>query len=160
MNSTPQPIKSLLHGLDDPFGSIVKQARQLDTVRSTVLEALPDHAAAHIHVAAVDNARLVLHTDNAGWATRLRYAEPSIRRALAQRLRLHTDRVVTRVRPGLAPAATPRRQRRISTANREHMRRVSGHIDNPELAHTLQRLADRTSSDETNQAAATGRALT
>lgn len=137
-----RPIKSLLRNVDGELGAIVRQAGHLGALRKIVLEVLPETASDHVHVAGLDHGRLLVHVDGAGWATRLRYAEPSIRRALAQRLRLHADDIVTRVRPALAQAARPPVERRISAANRNHMRRVAAHIDHPGLAQTLLRLAD------------------
>lgn len=160
MSSGPRPVKSLLHTVDAELGSIVRHAGHLRRVRDAILTALPPAAAAHVHVATVDTQRLLLHVDSAGWATRLRYAEPAIRHALAQRLRLHVDKMVTRVRPELAPAPRARIKRQISAANRGHMRQVAGYIDHPELAQMLLRLAEQGMSAEPSQAAATGRALT
>jgi|SRR5699024_7359655 len=163
MSSGPKPLKSLLHAVDAELGSIVRHAEHLRRVRAVVLTALPAQAGSHIHVAAVDPGRMLLHVDSAGWATRLRYAEPAIRQALAQRMRLHIDNITTRVRPQLAP--TPRRlvQRRISADNRSHMHQIAAYIDHPELAQSLHRLADQSAKPATtapSQAAATGRALT
>lgn len=143
MTPAPRSVTSLLHTADSELGAIARRAGYLATVRRVVLDALPADAAAHVHVAAVDSNRLLLHTESAGWATRLRYTEPAIQRALAQRLRLHADRVIIRVRPDLAPPARRRIKRHISAANREHMRQMADYIDNPELARVLLRLADR-----------------
>lgn len=160
MTSGPQAVNILLHTNDAGLGAVARHARYLARVRQVVAGAAPASAAAHIHVAAIDARRLLLHTDSAGWATRLRYAEPAIRRALAQRLRLHTDTIVTRVRPELAQPERACVKREISSANREHMRRVAEHIDHPELAQTLLRLARQGDAEMPSQAAATGRALT
>lgn len=160
MTTGPQAVNILLHANDAELGAVARHARYLARVRQVVADAAPSGAAAHIHVAAVDAKRLLVHTDSAGWATRLRYADPAIRRALAQRLRLHTDTIVTRVRPDLARPERVCVQREISSANREHMRRVAEHIDHPELARTLLRLARQGDGDAPSQAAATGRALT
>src|SRR5690625_1595173 len=99
MGSGPRPLKSLLHTVDAELGSIVRHAAHLRRVREAVLTALPAQAGDHVHVASVDPGRLLLHVDSAGWATRLRYAEPAMRHALAQRMRLHVDHIITRVRP-------------------------------------------------------------
>lgn len=163
MAATPQSVKTLLHSVDSELGTIVRQARYLGTVRNVILEVLPGNAAEHVHVADIDGHRLVLHTDSASWATRLRYSEPGICRALAQRLRVHTDKIVTRVRPDLARPEPGTSRRYISAHNCGHMRQVADYIDDPELARSLQRLADRATtgdSGNTDQAAATGRALT
>lgn len=160
MSSGQQSVRSLLYSIDGEFGAILRHSGYLAKVRGVVLDVLPGSAAAHVHVASVANGRLLLHVDSAGWATRLRYAEPSIQRALAQRLRLHTDKVVVRTRPDLAQSAPQRTERRISAANREHIRRVAEYIDHPALAQTLQRLARHDTPEDTSHAATTGRALT
>lgn len=141
MKTGPQAVNVLLHTNGAELGAIAQHAKYLARVRDSILAVMPDSAATHIHVAAVDHKRVLLYTDNAGWATRLRYAEPALRRTLAQRMRLHTDRIITRVRPELAPREPVRVERHISPANREHMQRVAAYIDHPELARTLSRLA-------------------
>lgn len=164
MNSGPKPITNLLHTAHSELGMILRQAEYLRRVAAAVITALPAAAADHVHVASVDNRCLVVHTDNTGWATRLRYAEPAIRRALAQRLRLHVDTLRVRVRPQLATVPTPPVIRYISPANCDYMRRVADHIDDATLAQALRALANQGANKQTveapSQAAATGRAVT
>ncbi|HLQ85274.1 MAG TPA: DciA family protein [Salinisphaeraceae bacterium] len=147
MNSRPRPVKSLLYMMDAELGAVVRRAGYLDSVRQAVLAALPQNAAEHVHVADVDRQQLLLVTDSAGWATRLRYAAPSIQRALAQRMRLHVEAVAARVRPMLARQEKKRVPRHISAANRAHMRGVADHIEHAGLAQALRRLADHAQHD-------------
>lgn len=142
MHSGPRPVNNLLHTASSDFGLVVRHAQYLRRLQDTVISALPEAAAAHTHVAGMHGTQLLIHTDNTGWATRLRYAEPGIRRALAQRLRLHVDRVRVRVRPELAQTQTLAVARHISTANRDYMRSVAHHIGDTELARALLALAD------------------
>lgn len=144
MRPGPQPVKTLLHTIDSDLRLTLRQAEYLLAVRTAVIGMLPDAAAEHVHVASVHAQQLAVHTDNTGWATRLRYAEPAIKRALAQQLRLHVDSVCVRVRPALARSPATPVQRRISDANRDYMHRVADYIDNTELAGALMSLAGRT----------------
>lgn len=142
MNSGPRPVNNLLHTASSDFGLVVRHAQYLRRLQNTVICALPEAAATHVHVAGLHDTQLLIHTDNTGWATRLRYAEPGIRRALAQRMRLHVDRIRVRVRPGLAQSQTLPVERHISTANRDYMRSVAGYIGDTDLARALLALAD------------------
>src|SRR5690625_607402 len=116
MYTGPRPVNNLLHTASSDFGLVVRHAQYLRRLRDAVISTLPEAATAHVHVAGMHDTQLVIHTDNTGWATRLRYAEPGIRRALAQRLRLHVDRIRIRVRPDLAQTQTLPVMRHISAA--------------------------------------------
>lgn len=142
MQPGPRRLESLLYTLNAELGTILRHADYLQRIREAMADVLPATAAAHIHVAAVDDRHLLVHTDSTGWATRLRYAEPAIRRALAQRLRLYVETVRIRVRPALTPPAAQPVERRISGANRDYIRRIAGYIDDEDLARALHALAD------------------
>lgn len=151
MNSSPRSIKTLLHTVNPELGVILRHAEHLRRVRTAVIKALPDAAADHIHVADISPQQLILHTDNTGWATRLRYAEPAIRRILAQCLRLHVEHIKVRVRPSLArPTSTPV-ERQISRANRDYIKRVAGYIDDAELTRALLALATQGDTQHTRK---------
>jgi len=141
MPSGPRPVNNLLHTAGSDFGLIVRHAQYLRRLKNTIVSILPEAAATHVHVAGLHGTLLLLHTDNTGWATRLRYAEPGIRRALAQQLRLQVDSIRVRVRPDLVATETPPVARHISSANRDYMRNVARHIDDGQLARALQALA-------------------
>src|SRR5699024_6751357 len=142
MNPGPRPLPTLLHTLNADLGMLLRHAEYLQAVRKAVTEALPEAAADHIHVATIDRQQLVLHTDSTGWATRLRYAETAIQRGLAQRMRLHVERVLIRVRPALARTPTAPIERHISSANCDYMRRIADHVDDAELARALRTLSN------------------
>src|SRR5699024_8536684 len=142
MNPGPQPLRTLLHTLNADLGTLLRHAEYLQAVRKAVTDVLPEAAADHIHVAAIDRQQLVLHTDSTGWATRLRYAEALIQRGLAQRMRLQIERVLIRVRPALARTEAEPVERHISNAKRDYMRRIADYVDDAELARALLALAN------------------
>src|SRR5699024_10153194 len=122
-------FESALHLATTEVSAVIRQARHLAAIHRTVLDALPEQAAAHVHVAGMDSQRLILHVDSAAWATRLRSAEPQIRRKLAQQMRLHAETTQVRVRPGLAPGKPRRVKRHISASNRTHIGSIARHVD-------------------------------
>lgn len=141
MGTTPRSIQSLLHTATPDIADLIGRARFLERMRRAVLDILPDAAADHVRVAAYDNYRLRLHVTHGGWATRLRYMQPAIAQALAQRMRLHIEHVEIKVRPAVSPAPPPVVARVISDNTRAHIRRTAHYIEDSELAGALERLA-------------------
>ncbi|WP_353249872.1 DUF721 domain-containing protein [Salinisphaera sp. T31B1] len=131
----------MLHTATPDVADLIGRARFLDRMRAAIAEILPEAADRQFQVAAYDHYRLTLHVEHAGWATRLRYMQPAIVRALAQRMQLHIESVEVRVRPRRdRPRAAPV-PRVISHASRSHIQRVAGHVGDPGLAEALARLA-------------------
>lgn len=142
MGSTPQTIQSLLHSATPDIARLVGRARFLSRMRSALLEILPETAATRVHVADYEDRLLTLHVSDAAWATRLRFMEKEISRALAQRMRLQVDRVRVQVRPDrmqdIEPATRPRQ---MSHAARRQIERSAAYTEDPALAEALRRLA-------------------
>ncbi|MES1928286.1 Zn-ribbon-containing, possibly RNA-binding protein [Salinisphaera dokdonensis CL-ES53] len=141
MGTTPRSLQSLLHTATPDIADLIGRARFLERMRASILEILPDAAQPHVRVAAYDNYRLRLHVTHGGWATRLRYMQPAIAQALAQRMRLHIEHVEIKVRPETDETAPVRVPRFISDTAREHIRRSAHYIEDRELAGALEKLA-------------------
>jgi len=148
MGTTPRSIQSLLHAAAPDIADLIGRARFLSRMRAAILDMLPPAAAGQLQVAAYDQYRLTLHVSHGGWATRLRYMEPAIAQALAQRMQLHVEAITVRVRPPTEKPPSPAVARHISAANRAHIERVAGHVGNDELARALSRLARAARTDE------------
>lgn len=148
MGSTPQSIQSLLHVAAPDIADILGRARFLARIRAALLEILPDAAAPHVQVAAYEDYHLRLHVANAAWATRLRYMENQLARALAQRMRLQVNGIRIKVRPvNLGPFQPVQRPRYLSAGTRQHIEQTAAYIDDIPLAEALQRLAAAGRSD-------------
>ncbi|MES1948749.1 hypothetical protein C84B14_15446 [Salinisphaera sp. C84B14] len=148
MGTTPQSIQSLLHTATPDIADLIGRARFLERMRQSLLEILPEAAGPHVRVAAYEGYRLRLHVTHAGWATRLRYMQPAIVQALAQRMRLHIEGVEIKVRPDLTPAPPPEAVRTISDTARAHLRRSASYIADKQLADALARLAEAGRRDD------------
>ncbi|MES1954627.1 DUF721 domain-containing protein [Salinisphaera hydrothermalis] len=142
MGSAPQSIQSLLHIAAPDMADILGRARFLARIRAALLEILPDAAAPHIQVAGYDDFQLRLHVASAAWATRLRYMEKQLTRALAQRMRLQVDGIRIKIRPvNLGPFQPVQRARYLSIDTRRHLEQTAAYIDDRSLADALRRLA-------------------
>jgi Protein of unknown function (DUF721). len=141
MGTTPLSIQSLLHTAAPDIADLLGRARFFERMRASILAILPDAAGPHVRVAAYDNYRLRLHVSNGGWATRLRYMQPAIIQALAQRMRLHVVDIQIRVRPAAPSATHERTPRFVSDTARTHILRSAHYIEDRELAAALKRLA-------------------
>lgn len=142
MGSAPQSIQSLLHVAAPDMADILGRARFLARIRAALLEILPDAAAPQVQVAAYEAYHLRLHVASAAWATRLRYMENQLARALAQRMRLQIDGIRIKVRPvNLGPFQREQRARYMSSQARRHLEQAATYIDDRPLADALRRLA-------------------
>ncbi len=78
-------------------------ARAADRTLSAVTRALDAELGGHVWGATLEVDRLVLLVDSAGWATRVRYAVPELKRVAGAELGTVIERVVVRVRPPPKP---------------------------------------------------------
>lgn len=142
MKKAPRSVDALLRSPPQALTSVLRQVTFLQEIEALVHEGLPPDARREVRVAACDDHRLVLLVSNAGWATRLRYQQSGIRRALAQRLRRHVERVEIRIRP--LPHSEPSRRVRshLSPQAREHIAASARWVDDPGLARALRRLSE------------------
>lgn len=122
--------------------SLIAHARFLQQVKAALLPMLPPGGADHVGVADYQNGVLVLIVDSGTWATRLRYQQAHLRRALAQNLRMDLEDVVIKVRPPAQSAVQPRRRnRQISSGSRQQLAQAARYIEDTELADALRRLS-------------------
>lgn len=138
---SPRSVKELLRSPPRALASVIRQAAFLQEIEAVVHDGLPPEARAQVRVAACHGDRLVLLVGNAGWATRLRYQQNGIRRALAQRMRRHIERVEIRVRPMEEPVAPEMPPRRLSDGARRQLETAAGCVGNVRLAAALKHLA-------------------
>lgn len=143
MRKPPRSVNDLLRSPPQTLASVLRRVAFLQEIEAVVRDGLPAEARNQVRVASCDERGLVLHVANGGWATRLRYQQNAIRRALAQRMRRDVPRVDIRVRPMAGPAAATRPPRRLSDGARKQLGATARCVeDNPGLAAALRRLAE------------------
>lgn len=142
MRKFARPPLSILNSASAEVRSLVAHATFLQQVKSALLSILPVQGHAHIGVADYHKGHLTLIADSGTWATRLRYQQDGLRRALAQSLRLDLDHLEVRVRPTTQPLQVPPPiTRRISPQARRQLAESAHYIDDAKLADALSRLS-------------------
>ena len=133
---------SILSSAGAETHSVIRRVRFLQQINAALASVLPPSAALHVGVAGYQQGELVLVVDSGSWATRLRYQQEILRRALAQSMRLDLDRLRIRVRPPVPVSqAAPVINRRLSAGSRQHLIATAKHIEDANLAQALTRLA-------------------
>lgn len=128
----PQSLAGLMH-----------RAGFLRRMNDRVRAALPDTLAPHVQVSNLRDGRLVMIADNAAWGTRLRYFRAVILKAAADAGGADAVKLEIRVNPRERMAPPPRRPQPISADAGRDIAASAEHIDDPELAAALRRLAGR-----------------
>ncbi len=99
--SDPKSITTCFHS--NLLQGIVAKARQLAALDKALFEVLPKEMAPHCRVMNVTEQSLIVETDSATWATRLRLESETVIRQLAHRQFNFIKRIECRVRPAFNP---------------------------------------------------------
>ena len=102
---------------------------------------LPPLLRDHAVLLRLDAERWEVWTDSSAWATRLRYALPTIRQALGQQLNITLPKPRIRVRPVAVPLPIPHRRLTLTQRNAEVLEAAARAQPDPRLSAALRRLA-------------------
>jgi len=100
MQTLTKPINPIRYSSNTLLGQIVQKAKQLQTLEQQMRAHLAADLAKHCKVANYHHGCLVIETDSAVWATRLRYSTPDLLTSLRQEEKLYQLRSIRHyVRP-------------------------------------------------------------
>lgn len=133
-------ITDVLTGDDESQNRLLHKARQLQRLQSRLQSLLPAELAAHVQIANLRGTQLVLTADGSAWASRLRYLSADLLRQL-QTAGWSCQHIDVKVASRFAPPSNPKKPRSISATARHLLQQTAQHIDDPELAAALARLA-------------------
>ncbi|MFO7642003.1 MAG: DciA family protein [Candidatus Competibacteraceae bacterium] len=137
-------VGETLHRQKGVLGQLVAQADQLAQSSQLFLAYLPPHLRDHAILVRMDREGWEVQTDSASWATRLRYALPSIRQALGQHLEIELPKPRIRIVPAAA-APLPRRPPLTLTEHNARLLEATAHnLGDTRLSAALRRLAEHT----------------
>ena len=137
---TPRPLAELLRSAGSNQQQLLKKAGRLQQLQTKLQKLLPADLATHVQLANLRGDRLVLTADSSAWASRLRYLSADLL------LQLRTDgwrcqRIDVKVAPLLQAPPSTNVKRSLSAASRRLLRQTAEHIGDPEIAATLQKIA-------------------
>jgi hypothetical protein len=96
----PQSIKSLLKNPGSALARVADDAAAHERLSRQVRGLLPPDLATHVLSVNLRDETLVIITDSAAWATRIRYQQGDIMQNLATQHGVIANKLVTKVRPG------------------------------------------------------------
>jgi hypothetical protein len=123
------------------LGQLMAQAGQLNRLSQIFHAYLPPHLRDHAVLVRLDAEGWEVQTDSASWATRLRYALPTIRQALGQQVGVALPKPRIRVVPAATPAQTQRPRLTLTRHNAEVLETAARTLTDPRLGAALRRLA-------------------
>lgn len=126
---------------DDALGDVLRHARTLQQIDTTLRKRLPQDLAVHVHVANVRDKHLVMIADSAAWATRLRFHRGDILQGLRSPDGTEITRLDVQVRPRSKEPRTPHRPLPPSPQACRDIEAAASHIGDEDLADALRRLA-------------------
>lgn len=118
----------------------MSKAQRLQKMQSQLHKLLPDDLAPHVQVANLRGDRLILTADSSAWASRLRYQSADLLTRLKSAGWL-CQRLDVKVAPNYTPLTSLHVKRSISPAARRLLRQTADYIDDPEMAASLNNIA-------------------
>jgi len=140
------PIQNLLNENTGIFAALQQHTNAVrilqEKIKATLLPPLSDH----FIIANIDAKTLTLHTDNSGWAARLRFKTPDILNCVQK---LHDQDCPQTIRIKVVPAeiraAKPKRKLHLSNENAQLIRETANSITDPVLRDALIKLSQHLS---------------
>lgn len=130
----------------DRLSQICNHIEKINELQIILLENLDSPLNEHVIVADIRQQTLVLHTDSAAWAAKLRYLTPELLKAFkSDTPRIRTIRI--KVMPPDSLNQTTRRAQPVSAQAADAMREVADKIEDPALRSTLLSLAGNLGSE-------------
>lgn len=137
-------INRLINASGSAVGRLVKQAERLLVLETLVLNALPDDCRAYCRLASYRNGILKLQSDNAGWATNIRFQQTQIIKQLKNyRPFKEIRQVQVKVKPVYSQPRPTTKHKPISAAAARHLQEMADSFEEPQLCAALRHLAER-----------------
>lgn len=102
MTKQPQRIDSVCQH-NSMLHQLSRRARLLEQLNYLLQQALPTPFAAHCRLANIHDATLFIHTDNASYASLIRFQAPVLCKTLSTELDMPIDKIDVKVRPNYVP---------------------------------------------------------
>jgi hypothetical protein len=134
-------VGELLRRPQGRLGQLMAQADQLLRLSRVFHAYLPSPLRDHVVLIRLDPEAWEVRADSAAWATRLRYALPSIGQALGQQLGMTLPKPRIRVTPLAVPLQSPRPRLTLTRRNAELLEAAARALADPRLGAAMRRLA-------------------
>ena len=139
-DSVPTVGETLRHP-SGVLGQLMARADRLARLSQIFHAYLPPHLRDHAVLVRLDAEGWEVQTDSPSWATRLRYALPTIRQALGQQVGMMLPKPRIRVVPAAEPVQPQRPRLTLTRHSAEVLETAARTLTDPRLGAALRRLA-------------------
>jgi hypothetical protein len=145
MSKKPERV-SQIYKQDSHMKWLAARARQLDKLNIILQKSLPLQFSNHCHLANVTADRIIVHTDNASYASLLRFQAPVVCTALSAYLPEPVNKLEVKVRPKQSLIEqTDHAAVHVSTKTAALLKNTAATIEDGPLKTALNKLAQRQS---------------
>ena len=123
---------------------LAKRARQLEQLDTAFQASLPAEFVAHCRLVNISDNALIVHTDNAAYASLLRFQASTLCQALSAQLPQTIDKLDVKVRPLFTPTEPVKLAERILDDNAANtLQQTADFLEQGDLKTALEKLAKR-----------------
>ena len=105
MSNKPEPVSTVC-SKNNQLSRLAKRARYLSQLNYILQQVMPPQFSAHCQLANINEQTLIVHTDNASYASLLRFQANTLCKALSEHLPQPVTKLDVKVRPKDAPIRT------------------------------------------------------
>lgn len=102
MTNKPESIETVC-SQNTQLKSLIQRARQLNQLNIILQQALPVQFVNHCHLANISDKSIIVHTDNANFASLIRFQAASLCKALSEYLPHPVSKLEVKVKPTFLP---------------------------------------------------------
>jgi len=144
MTKKPEPVGTL-YKKNSVLSKLSERTQRLSKLDDILQQLMPAQFASHCHLANVNEHTLVIHTDNASYASLLRFQAPSLCKAISEHLPQIVNKIEVKVKPKLHSSQkkeVPIQQSLPDDAARA-LEQTAEYLEDGPLKTALNRLAKR-----------------
>jgi len=143
MTNKPEKV-SLVYKKNSQLYKIAQRAQELNHLNFILQQVMPPQFAAHCLLANINNQTIIIHTDNATYASLLRFQASTLCKAISEHTAQTVTKLEVKVKPsfqGIQPAHSP--QISLTSNAADSLRQTLESLEDGPLKTALQKLAQR-----------------
>jgi hypothetical protein len=144
MANKPERINAVCEQ-NSQLNHLTQRVQQLNQLNLVLQQTLPIQFSSHCHLANVSAEHIIIHTDNASYASLLRFQAPAICKTLSEYLPQAVNKLEVKVRPNspILSSSTTNTSLTLPARAAESLQQTADSIENGALKTALEKLAQR-----------------
>lgn len=145
MSKQPEPVNSVYQH-NDVLKKLRQRCQLLEQLNHLFQRSLPAQFSAHCRLVNIDNGTLIIHTDNASYASLIRFQAPALCKTLSNELNMTIHSMQVKVRPAYQlDTKQTTNSFTLSESSASLLQQTADSMENSSLKTALEKLAKRRS---------------